>query len=108
MLKILLVRHAQCVMNLEITEKIGGRTNHSPLTPLGEQQARALGAHLAKALQHAGTPLPHCSFYSSTAVRAQETAKAVMAALEVTLVKTLPAFSQLALPHYPTYSLACC
>ena len=83
MLKVLLLRHAQCEMNLHITERIGGRTNASPLTSLGELQARALGAHLQAALLHAGTPPQQLSFYSSTAVRAVATAKHVMAALQV-------------------------
>lgn len=67
MLQVLLVRHAQCEMNLEIDKRIGGRTNHSPLTPLGEAQARALGAHLRAAMAHAGVPARSCHFYSSTA-----------------------------------------
>lgn len=83
MLKVLLVRHAQCEMNLHITERIGGRTNASPLTTLGDAQARALGAHLQAALLHAGTPPQQLQFYSSTAVRAVATAKHVMAALQV-------------------------
>lgn len=38
MLRILLVRHGECHMNLEVDKFIGGRTNHSPLTPLGVAQ----------------------------------------------------------------------
>ncbi|KAI3437943.1 hypothetical protein D9Q98_000387 [Chlorella vulgaris] len=83
MLKVLLVRHAQCEMNLHITERIGGRTNHSPLTELGEQQARAVASHLRTTFHHDAKPAKDVRFFSSTAVRAVETAKAVMAALEV-------------------------
>lgn len=83
MQRVLLVRHAQCLMNLHVDERIGGRTNHSPLTELGEAQAAALGAHLRAALAHAGVPPQRVRVYSSTAVRAVDTAKHVMAALEV-------------------------
>lgn len=34
------------MQNLTVDQRIGGRTNHSPLTQLGEKQAQALGAHL--------------------------------------------------------------
>lgn len=70
-------------MNLVVDQKIGGRTNHSPLTPLGEAQARALGAHLRRELAQAQCPPERCHFFSSTAVRAVDTARAVMDALEV-------------------------
>lgn len=70
-------------MNLVVDERIGGRTNHSPLTPLGEQQARALGAHVRAALAHANVPPGKCLFFSSPAVRAVDTARHVMTALEV-------------------------
>ncbi|KAI7842584.1 hypothetical protein COHA_003688 [Chlorella ohadii] len=83
MLRILLVRHGQCDMNLTVDQRIGGRTNHSPLTPLGERQAQALGAHLRAALAHAGVQPQRCAFFSSTAVRAVDTARLVMQALDV-------------------------
>mgnify|MGYP001810320319 CR=1 FL=1 len=72
-------------MNLRVSEFIGGRTNHSPLTPLGEQQAAALGAHLRAELAHAGVPPSRVRVYSSTAVRAVDTAQAVIKALQVGL-----------------------
>lgn len=83
MLKVLLVRHAQCEMNLVVNERIGGRTNHSPLTSLGEQQARALGAHLRAVLQRDGIAPQLVQFHSSTAVRALDTARIVMEAVQV-------------------------
>ena len=69
--------------NLTVDQRIGGRTNHSPLTPLGERQAQALGAHLRAALAHAGVQPQRCAFFSSTAVRAVDTARLVMKELDV-------------------------
>lgn len=71
------------MQNLTVDQRIGGRTNHSPLTPLGERQAQALGAHLRAALAHAGVQPQRCRFFSSTAVRAEDTARIVMEALNV-------------------------
>lgn len=78
-------RCPQCEMNLHVTERIGGRTNHSPLTPLGEAQAAALGAQLRAELAHHGVQPHRVRVFSSTAVRAVDTAQHVLAALQVRL-----------------------
>ncbi|KAL4424511.1 hypothetical protein ABPG77_006820 [Micractinium sp. CCAP 211/92] len=83
MQRVLFVRHAQCEMNLHVTERIGGRTNHSLLTPLGEAQAAALGAHLRAELAHMGVQPHRVRVFSSTAVRAVDTARHVLAALQL-------------------------
>jgi len=83
MKRVLLVRHGQCEMNLTLDGHIGGQQNHSPLTPLGTQQAAALGASLAAALAHAGVQPSQVRVFSSTAVRAVGTAQAVIKALQV-------------------------
>jgi probable phosphoglycerate mutase len=62
-------------MNLELATKIGGRSNPSPLTPLGERQSRALGRHMRRLATAAGTAPP---FFASTAVRAYETARLML------------------------------
>ena len=38
--RILLVRHGECVMNLDLATRIGGQSNESPLTLLGIKQVR--------------------------------------------------------------------
>lgn len=78
MLKIVLVRHGECEMNLELSTKIGGRSNSSPLTPLGVRQSRALGRHLRKLAAAAGTAPAAVPFFASTAVRAYETARLIL------------------------------
>lgn len=75
MQRVLLIRHGECAMNLELDARIGGQSNGSPLTALGEAQAAALGARLAAE----GVAAPPC--FASTAVRAVETARIAMEAL---------------------------
>mmetsp|Transcript_8449 Transcript_8449/g.21132 ORF Transcript_8449/g.21132 Transcript_8449/m.21132 type:complete len:227 (-) Transcript_8449:277-957(-) len=72
--RILLVRHAECQMNLDLALRVGGRSNESPLTPLGIKQAQALGKHYSVAARHP-TLGP---VFTSTAVRARETARLVL------------------------------
>lgn len=43
-----LFRHAESVMNAEATHIIGGRSNHTPLTPEGRIQASKLGVWIAR------------------------------------------------------------
>ncbi|MFH0892103.1 MAG: histidine phosphatase family protein [Candidatus Falkowbacteria bacterium] len=47
MLDLYLIRHGECVANTQ-ADRIGGQTNESPLTPLGEAQAVYLGRRLAR------------------------------------------------------------
>jgi hypothetical protein len=54
---------------------VGGQSNASPLTPLGQQQAAALGHHLGRVL--APHPAP-ALVISSTAVRARDTARIML------------------------------
>lgn len=66
--RILLVRHGESVANTRL-EVISGRSNHSPLSQRGREQAAALGAQLAA-----------CGYrpdavYASPAVRAADTAR---------------------------------
>eukprot|EP00959_Pyramimonas_sp_CCMP1952_P436669 9143676-Pyramimonas_sp.AAC.1 len=52
--RILFVRHGECEMNLTVTDKVrlsesvGGRSNPSPLTQKGVEQAVFLGKWLEK------------------------------------------------------------
>ncbi|GBF89533.1 hypothetical protein Rsub_02251 [Raphidocelis subcapitata] len=77
MRRILLVRHGQSEMNLIQAKIVGGQSNSSPLTPLGEWQADALGRHLARLLHPHPAP---ALVASSTAVRASDTARRLLAA----------------------------
>jgi broad specificity phosphatase PhoE len=70
-------------MNLELTDKIGGRSNGSPLTPLGEHQSKILGLHLRRALTAQGGKPTDLHYFSSTAVRALETARLTMEELGI-------------------------
>ena len=83
---ILLIRHAECVMNLHLATTIGGRANDSPLTRRGRAQAAALGKRLA------GLPedLRPKALFASTAVRARETAEAISRALSEKHAVDLP------------------
>lgn len=74
---ILLIRHAECVMNLHLATTIGGRANDSPLTRRGRAQATALGQRLARLPEE----LRPRALFASTAVRARETAEAISRAL---------------------------
>ena len=70
MLDLYLIRHAESQSNLN-THIIGGRSNETPLSHLGEFQALWLGQRL----KH--QDLVFDQMYSSTAVRAQKTAELV-------------------------------
>lgn len=71
-------------MNLELADKVGGRSNSSPLTAHGRQQSQALGRHLHKVFIAQGLkPTENCNVFSSTAVRAVETARLAMQALGI-------------------------
>ena len=83
MLRIFLIRHGECQMNLELKDKIGGRSNQSPLTPLGEHQAKMLGRHLRKAISIQEGQPTELKYFSSTAVRALETARLSMLELGI-------------------------
>ena len=74
--RLLLVRHAECDMNLTLSTHVGGRATESPLTALGRAQAAALGARLAGGGVGSGI----ASLHASPAVRAVDTAAAVAAA----------------------------
>ncbi|PIN80361.1 hypothetical protein COV11_04205 [Candidatus Woesearchaeota archaeon CG10_big_fil_rev_8_21_14_0_10_30_7] len=70
MLELYLIRHGQCEANL-LKHIVGGRSNYSPLTELGEQQAKLLGNRLKK------ENVNFEGVYSSIAERAKDTAKIV-------------------------------
>jgi len=74
-IEIYLVRHGECVMNLD-RSIIGGRAMNSPLTEKGFEQARILGYALDK-MGH----INPSRVYSSTAVRAMQTARTTMKAM---------------------------
>lgn len=80
-------------MNLTVDKYIGGQTNESPLTARGEAQAEAIGAHLAATL----TPqeIQSLKIFSSTAVRAEQTAKKIATALSITDMTTTPELLEL-------------
>ena len=70
MLNLYLIRHAESEMNAH-NSRIGGRSNHIPLTELGKEQARLLGQRLSREGVHFD------EIYASPAIRAFETAKIV-------------------------------
>lgn len=80
MLRILLIRHGECEMNLALADKVGGRSNASPLTPLGERQSTHLGAHLKRTLLASGASPSDLRCFCSTAVRAVDTARRALEA----------------------------
>lgn len=67
MTEFLFVRHGETIMNTT-PDLIGGRSNGTPLTERGEQQARLVGTYLAE------LDRPHLIF-SSGALRANTTAR---------------------------------
>ncbi|KAF6255623.1 histidine phosphatase superfamily [Scenedesmus sp. NREL 46B-D3] len=73
MKRLLLVRHAECEMNLQTKGFVGGQSNLSPLTARGKQQAVALGRHLARL-----HPSLHSPVFCSTALRAEDTARIML------------------------------
>ena len=78
-----LVRHGECEMNLLLDGFVGGRASDSPLTAKGVDQAKTLGAYLEKLFAARGIVPSDVRFYSSTAVRAIDTAKIAMSELAV-------------------------
>lgn len=70
MLDVYLIRHAESKSNLD-HHLIGGRSNETPLSPLGGFQALWLGERLRN------ENIKFDQIYSSTAVRTQQTAKIV-------------------------------
>lgn len=70
--KIFIARHAECEMNLIYDEIIGGRSNESPLSELGEAQAAQLGRYI---LNHEINP---DFYFASPAVRARDTIDIVL------------------------------
>ena len=76
MVTVYLVRHAQSVMNTH-RFLVGGRSNHTPLTQRGRQQATLCG----QALRTQGVR-PQ-ALYVSPAVRTQQTAQLLRAGLGV-------------------------
>lgn len=69
------IRHAESEMNTT-PHIIGGRSNYTPLTPLGHQQAEACGLALQK------LRITPDVVYSSPAVRTQQTAATVIDILQ--------------------------
>ncbi|HIH24330.1 TPA: histidine phosphatase family protein [Candidatus Woesearchaeota archaeon] len=65
-----LIRHAQSMANAN-SHLICGRSNESPITPLGERQAHALGAYLKD------ESITFDEVYTSPALRTRETARIV-------------------------------
>ena len=74
--EVILVRHGECEMNLEVADKVGGRASASPLTAKGEAQASKLG----RWLRSRGVRFDRV--VASTAVRARRTAELMLAELE--------------------------
>lgn len=62
-----LLRHGESMMNLHPTEVVGGRSNHTPLTPTGTATALRYGKQLARN----GRP---DAVYATRAIRSQQTA----------------------------------
>jgi broad specificity phosphatase PhoE len=109
MQRILLIRHGECDMNLHLAEKVGGRSNSSPLTLLGRKQSAALGCALQSALNRYNTPATSLMYFSSTAVRAIDTARAVMSGLGLEMgfpVSIIPPSNSKDETLNGTYSLA--
>lgn len=73
MTELLFVRHCESEMNTR-PELIGGRSNHTPATARGLYQAAMLGAYFCE------TETTFDAVYSSGAVRADQTAQAVVEA----------------------------
>src|SRR3989344_5078569 len=82
MLNLYLFRHAESQMNLH-PDIISGRVNETPLSPLGELQALWLGQRLQN------EEILFDQIYSSTAVRAQQTAMIASKQIEYPLENIL-------------------
>ena len=74
--EVILVRHGECEMNLEVADKVGGRASASPLTAKGEAQASKLG----RWLRSRGVRFDRV--VASTAVRAKCTAERMLAEMD--------------------------
>ena len=74
--EVILVRHGECEMNLEVADKVGGRASASPLTAKGEAQASKLG----RWLRSRGVRFDRV--VASTAVRATRTAELMLAEMD--------------------------
>ena len=74
--EVILVRHGECEMNLEVADKVGGRASASPLTAKGEAQASKLG----RWLRSRGVRFDRV--VASTAVRAKRTAELMLAEMD--------------------------
>lgn len=86
--RVTLIRHAESVMNTR-PHLIGGRSNETPLSALGQRQAEALRDHLAAR----GAVYDAC--YASPAVRARETALiALGSAARITIAPQIQELSQ--------------
>jgi broad specificity phosphatase PhoE len=68
MINIYLIRHAESVNNRHYHTYVGGRSNHTPLTELGQSQAEQLGRWLKE------NQISFDSVHSSLAIRARDTA----------------------------------
>ena len=74
--EVILVRHGECEMNLEVADKVGGRASASPLTAKGEAQASKVG----RWLRSRGVRFDRV--VASTAVRATRTAQLMLAEMD--------------------------
>ena len=74
--EVILVRHGECEMNLEVADKVGGRASASPLTAKGEAQASKLG----RWLRSRGVRFDRV--VASTAVRTTRTAELMLAEMD--------------------------
>ena len=73
-MRVLLIRHGESQMNTR-SDLVGGFSPQTPLTETGAAQARALGEHLVRE----GIAIDLA--YTSTAVRARETARIALSAV---------------------------
>jgi probable phosphoglycerate mutase len=80
MIDLYLIRHAESEMNLN-PHLVGGRSNHTPLTGKGREQARMLGERLYR------DGITFDAVYSSPAVRAAGTAGIVASHIALPLEK---------------------
>lgn len=75
MVSIYLLRHGESEMNLRLAEMVSGRSNHTPLTPAGYEQARAAGMWLKQA------GIVPTAAIASPAVRTRETMRTCLEAM---------------------------
>lgn len=79
MVSIYLLRHGESEMNLRLAEIVSGRSNHTPLTPKGYQQAEAAGKWLT--LHDIAPTLT----IASPAIRTRETLATCLKAMNIEL-----------------------